>query len=57
MGHQLQELTYDPSSDTIEVVRFNEKRANNDESTNTYKYLYLLYSPLMQKYAKVVQVS
>ena len=55
MGHQLQELTYDPSSDTIEVIRFNEKRAQNDES-NTYSYQYLLYSPLTQKYTKVVQV-
>lgn len=55
MGHQLQELTYDSSSDTIEVVRYNEKRAQNDEG-NTYKYQYLLYSPLTQKYTKVVQV-
>lgn len=54
MGHQLQELTYDPSTDTIEVVRFNEKSAQNDE-LNTFKYQYLLYEPLTQKYTKVVQ--
>jgi hypothetical protein len=34
---RLQEISYDPSSDTIEVVRFNEKNAQNDES-NTFKY-------------------
>lgn len=54
MGHQLQELTYDPGSDTIEVVRFNEKNAQNDQM-NTFKYQYVLYSPFTQQYTKVVQ--
>ncbi|CAB9514153.1 GATOR complex protein DEPDC5 [Seminavis robusta] len=53
MGHQLQEITYDPSTDTIEVVRFNERDAQNDK-LNTFKYQYLLFSPLLQKYTKVV---
>lgn len=53
---RLQELTYDPNTDTIEVVRFNEKSAQNDEM-NTYKYEYLLFEPYSQKYTKVVQVS
>lgn len=53
---RLQELTYDPNTDTIEVVRFNEKSAQNDDM-NTYKYEYLLFEPFSQKYTKVVQVS
>jgi len=52
--YRLQELTYDPTTDTIEVVRFNNREAQNDE-LNTYKYQYLLYSPLTQKYSKVTQ--
>lgn len=56
IASRLQELTYDPNTDTIEVVRFNEKSAQNDE-LNTFKYEYLLYEPMTQKYTKVVQVS
>ena len=36
-------LNYDPSSDTIEIVHYNKKKAQNDPM-NVYTYRFLLFS-------------
>lgn len=40
---RIQVLSYDPSSDTIEIVHYNRKSAQNDP-TNIYTYRFMVYS-------------
>jgi hypothetical protein len=40
---RIQVMNYDPSSDTIEIVHYNEKKAHNDPM-NVFKYRFLLFS-------------
>lgn len=54
MGHKIQVMNYDPSSDTIEIVLYNRKSAQNDrENTHTYKFF--LFSKVTQQYTASVQ--
>ena len=39
----IQVLTYDPSSDTIEIVHYSRRGAQNDPM-NVFQYRFLLYS-------------
>jgi hypothetical protein len=39
----IQVLSYEPSSDTIEIVHYNKKSAQN-EPMNVYTYRFLLFS-------------
>ena len=55
MGHRLQVLTYDPSSDVIEVTRYDAKSAQQKSDTNNYKYHYLCFCQETQTFTKVVQ--
>ena len=43
LSTRIQVMEYDPSSDTIEIVHYNEKSAHNDPM-NIYKYQFLLFS-------------
>ena len=54
MGHKIQVMNYDPSSDTIEIVVYTRKSAQNDrENTHTYKFL--LFSKVTQQYTTSIQ--
>ena len=54
MGHKIQVMNYDPSSDTIEIVLYNRKSAQNDrENIHTYKFF--LFSKVTQKYTASFQ--
>jgi hypothetical protein len=54
MGHKIQVMNYDPSSDTIEIVLYNRKSAQNDrENTHTYKFF--LFSKVTQQYTVAIQ--
>jgi len=55
MGHQLQVLTYDASSDIIEVTRHIAKSTQQNEAGNSFKYHYLGYCEETGKYTNVVQ--
>ena len=55
MGHQLQVLAYDASSDVIEVTRYTLKNAQQSSAQNTFKYQYLTYCQETQTYRPVVQ--
>jgi hypothetical protein len=59
MGHRLQVLTYDPDADIVEVTRYDSRSAQNNASTDTFKYRYhgyceetRQYSPMVQTFAK-----
>eukprot|EP00934_Nitzschia_sp_Nitz4_P008548 Nitzschia sp. Nitz4//scaffold69_size99277//30083//34681//NITZ4_004627-RA/size99277-processed-gene-0.56-mRNA-1//1//CDS//3329556697//8538//frame0 len=54
MGHRIQVLSYDPSSDTIEIVRYNRKNAQNDPN-NVHTYRFMMYSSAVKGYTKSVQ--
>ena len=54
MGHRIQVMKYDPSSDTIEIVLYNAKSAHNDPM-NVYNYRFLLFSKATQKYVQSIQ--
>jgi hypothetical protein len=43
LTNRIQVLNYDPSYDTIEIVHYNRKSAQNDPM-NVYTYMFLLYS-------------
>ena len=54
MGHKIQVMNYDPSFDTIEIVVYTRKSAQNDrENIHTYKFL--LYSKVTKKYTASIQ--
>jgi len=54
MGHKIQVMNYDPNSDTIEIVVYNKKSAQNDrENVHTYKFL--LFSKVTQLYTTSIQ--
>ena len=54
MGHKIQVMNYDPGSDTIEIVLYNRKSAQNDrENVHTYKFL--LFSKVTQQYTTSIQ--
>jgi hypothetical protein len=54
MGHKIQVMNYDPSSDTIEIVLYNRKSAQNDrENIHTYKFF--LFSKVTQQYTASIQ--
>ena len=54
MGHKIQVMKYNPSSDTIEIVVYNRKSAQNDgENVHTYKCL--TFSKMTQKYNTSIQ--
>jgi len=55
MGHKIHILSYNPSSNVIEVVQYVTTFAQINDSRNTQIYNYMLWSPLSQKYEKVVQ--
>jgi hypothetical protein len=54
MGHRIQVLSYNPSSDAIEIIGYNLKSAQNDRE-NTYSYRFLLYSKVTEQYTKSIQ--
>jgi hypothetical protein len=54
MGHRIQVLSYNPTSDAIEIIGYNLKSAQND-SENTYRYRFLLYSKVTEQYTKSIQ--
>jgi len=55
MGHRLQVLTYDSTSDIVEVTRYNSKDAQHDTAANSFKYYYLGLCQETNKFTKVVQ--
>jgi hypothetical protein len=55
MGHRLQVLAYDAASDMIEVTRYTLKNAEQNISTNTFKYQYQTYCQETQGFSPVVQ--
>jgi hypothetical protein len=54
MGHRIQVMSYNPNSDTIEIVVYNRKSAQNDRE-NVYTYKFLLFSKVSQQYTKSIQ--
>jgi len=52
MGHKIQRLSYNPSNDSVDVVQYYARFAE-DETPQTYRYL--LWSALRQDYESVVQ--
>lgn len=52
MGHKIQKLSYNPSSDSVDVVQY---YANFAENESPQSYRYLLWSALRQDYVSVVQ--
>eukprot|EP00980_Cylindrotheca_fusiformis_P010443 scaffold2322_cov135-Cylindrotheca_fusiformis.AAC.2 len=54
MGHRIQVFECDPSSDTIEIVHYNEISATND-ALNVFKYKFLLYSNTTKEYTQSTQ--
>jgi len=54
MGHKIQVMNYDSSSDTIEVVLYNRKSAQNDRA-NVHTYKFLLFSKVTQQYTTSIQ--
>ncbi|KAG7347429.1 vacuolar membrane-associated protein [Nitzschia inconspicua] len=54
MGHRIQVLAYNPTSDAIEIIGYNRKSAQNDRE-NVYNYRFLLYSKVTEQYTKSVQ--
>ena len=54
MGHRLTILSYNPHSDSIEVVRYYSRFATNDPA-NTQLYHYNLWCPTLQRYTRVSQ--
>lgn len=55
MGHRLQVLTYDATSDVIEVTRYTAKNAQQNNSLNTFKYHYCTYCQETRSYSSAVQ--
>jgi hypothetical protein len=55
MGHRLQVLSYDPASDMIEVTRYTLKNAQQNRSTNRFKYQYQTYCQETRGFSTVVQ--
>ncbi|MGK3739199.1 MAG: hypothetical protein ACI90V_006046 [Bacillariaceae sp.] len=54
MGHKIQVMNYNPNSDTIEIVVYNRKSAQNDrENVHTYKFL--LFSKVTHQYTTSIQ--
>jgi len=54
MGHRIQVMSYNPNSDTIDIVAFNRKSAQNDKE-NVYTYKFLLYSKVTEQYTQSIQ--
>lgn len=54
MGHRIQVLNYNPTSDAIEIIGYNRKSAQNDRE-NVYNYRFLLYSKVTEQYTQSVQ--
>lgn len=54
MGHNIHKLSYNPTSDVIEVVQYHSKVAHSDPR-NKFMYRYLLWVPMTQSFEKVVQ--
>ncbi len=52
MGHKIQRLSYNPSTDSVDVVQYYARFAE-DETPQTYHYL--MWSTLQQEYVKVSQ--
>lgn len=53
MGHNVVYLRYNKHADVIEVVQYHAKFAQNDDSSNTYTYRYLLWMPLSADFQPV----
>ena len=54
MGHKIQVMNYDPSSDTIEIVLYNRKSAQNDRE-NIHVYNFFLFSKVTGQYTVSIQ--
>jgi len=54
MGHRIQVLSYDPTSDAVEVEKYQAKFARNHE-INKYAYNYMLWLPTTKSFEKVTQ--
>lgn len=54
MGHRIQVMSYNPNSDTIEIVVYNRKSAQNARE-NVYTYKFLLYSKVTEEYTASIQ--
>ena len=52
MGHKIQKLSYNPSSDSVDVIQYYARFAE-DETPQTYRYM--LWSALKQDYVSVFQ--
>jgi len=52
MGHKIQRLSYNPSTDSVDVVQYYARFAE-DETPQTYRYL--MWSALRQDFVSVVQ--
>jgi len=52
MGHKIQKLLYNPSSDSVDVIQYYARFAE-DETPQTYRYM--LWSALKQDYVSVFQ--
>lgn len=52
MGHKIQNLSYNPSSDSVDVIQYYARFAE-DETPQTYRYM--LWSSLKQDYTEVFQ--
>ena len=54
MGHRIQILSYNPMSDTIDILVYSRTGAQNDPM-NVYNYKFLLFSKLTGEYTKSIQ--
>jgi hypothetical protein len=54
MGHRIQVLSYNPVSDTIDILVYSRTGAQNDPM-NVYDYKFLLFSNLTEKYTRSIQ--
>jgi hypothetical protein len=52
MGHKIQQLSYNPIQDSVDVIQY---YANFAENENPQVYCYLLWSTLLQDYVSVAQ--
>uniref|UniRef100_A0A6V2K027 DEPDC5 C-terminal domain-containing protein n=4 Tax=Ditylum brightwellii TaxID=49249 RepID=A0A6V2K027_9STRA len=53
MGHRIQVLSYNPTSDSVEVVQYYSDDSLNVKVTQAYNFM--MWCPLNGKYSKVVQ--
>ncbi len=55
MGHRFHIISSNPYSDSVEVVEYLARHANNREGLNTYKYIYKIWMPCTERYQEVFQ--